>query len=129
MKVEKKETINDNGTCTMEKKITTTEEDGWINARKTFGRRTEPRQRYFKGKSFSYHYQTNDPKVTKPALFIISIVLIVLTGILIGLALLFHSMTLLFFGIVFIFFAVVFIISNVRSIRRIEKKIREGEHR
>ena len=55
MKVEKQNTINENGTYTAKKKITTTEEDGWIDTRETHGRRAVPGERYFKGKAVSYH--------------------------------------------------------------------------
>ena len=127
MKVEKRETINENGTYRTKKKITTTEEDGWINTRRTHGRRTEPRERYFKGNSVSYHYQTNDPKVTNPALFIMSIVMLIAALAMFVLAVLFHAMTILFFGVIFVIFGIVILVSNVRAIHRVEKEIQDRE--
>ncbi len=127
MNVEKQETINENGTYTTKKKITTTEEDGLINIRRIHGRRTESRERYFKGNAVSYHYQTNDPKVTKPALFIMSIVMLIAAAAMFVLAVLFHAMTILFFGVIFVIFGIVILISNVRAIHRVEKEIQDKE--
>lgn len=127
MKVEKQNTINENGTYTAKKKITTTEEDGWIDTRETHGRRAVPGERYFKGKAVSYHYQTNDPKITKPALIILSIVMFIAAVAMIAFAVLFHAATVLFFGIVFVFFGIVVLVSNLRAIHRIEKEIQDRE--
>lgn len=127
MKVEKQSTMNKNGTYTTKKKIATTEEDGWVNVRETHGKMADPNDRYFKGKAVSCHFQTNDPKVTKPALFIFCIVVFIAAIAMIAFAVLLHAATMMFFGIVFMVFGVVAFVSNMRSIHRIEKEIQDKE--
>lgn len=127
MKVEEKHTINKNGTYTTKRKVTTTKEDGWVNVRKTHGKISDPRDRYFKGKYVSYHYQTNDPKVTRPVLFIFSIVIFIVAIAMIAFAVLLQAATMIFFGIVFVVFGIVAFVSNMRSIHRIEKEIQDRD--
>lgn len=127
MKVEEKHTVNKNGSYTVKKKVTTTKEDGWVNVKKTHGKISDPRDRYFKGKYVSYHYQTNDPKVTKPVLLIASIVFAVAAIAMILFAILLQAATMMFFGIVFVVFGIAAFVSNMRSIHRIEKEIQDRD--
>jgi len=117
MEIKTEQKINGNQTYSKKTIIKTTKEDGWNDKDEIFGDKSEPRNRYFKGKSKSIQYETNNPKITRPFTIIVSIVGILISSILLVIGLIFKLAILLLFGIVFLITIICFLITSQKEIK------------
>lgn len=127
MEIKKENKINENGSYSRKTMIKTTKEDGWNDKDQILGDKSEPQNRYFKGKSKSIQYETNNPKITRPFTIIASIVGILISSILLVIGLIFKLSILLLFGIIFLITIISFLISSQKDINQIEKDIRKNK--
>ena len=126
MKIKKENKINENGSYSKTTIIKTRKEDGWNDKDEIFGDKSEQKNRYFKGKSKSIQYETNNPKITRPFTIIVSIVGILISIILLVVGLIFKLAILLSFGIVFLITIISFLISSQKDIKKIENDLNKN---
>ena len=127
MEIKKDRKTNENGSYSKTTIIKTTKEDGWNDRDEIFGDKSEQKNRYFKGKSKSIQYETNNPKITRPFTIIVSIVGILISIILLVVGLIFKLAILLSFGIVFLITIISFLITSQKEINEKEKNIRKNK--
>jgi len=126
VKIKKENKINENGSYSKTTIIKTRKEDGWNDKDEIFGDKSEQKNRYFKGKSKSIQYETNNPKITRPFTIIVSIVGILISIILLVVGLIFKLAILLSFGIVFLITIISFLISSQKDIKKIENDLNKN---
>jgi len=126
VKIKKENKINENGSYSKTTIIKTRKEDGWNDKDEIFGDKSEQKNRYFKGKSKSIQYETNNPKITRPFTIIVSIVGILISIILLVVGLIFKLAILLSFGIVFLITIISFLISSQKDIKKIKNDLNKN---
>ena len=115
MEIKQNEEYNENGSYTKKTIIKMEKEDGWQENDIMFATEHAPRKRYFKGKSVSYHYETNDPKITRPFTLIVSVIDILISSILLISGLILKEGFLLLFGIIFLITIIMFLINSQKN--------------
>lgn len=127
MEIKQNEEYNENGAYTKTTITKTKKEDGWQENDIMFVTEHVPHKRYFKGKSVSYNYETNDPRITRPVTIIVSVIGILISSIILILCLILKEGFLLFFGIMFLITIIMFLINSQKTINRIENDIKQDK--
>ena len=122
MEIKREETINENGSHTVKTVTKVSKEDGWVDADEVFKNNHEPKNKLFKGKAISFNFETDDPKVTRPFVRIISAVFIAISLILISIGLLSNDSGCLFIGIAILVVIIIFWVNGEKTINEIEEK-------
>lgn len=110
--------LNDNGSYTEIVEVTQTPEDGFVPVEETDPFADRQTNRFFKGYATETSYTTNDPRVTRPFVYGIC-ALLIMVGIIL---LVFHVWMI---GIPFIGITLVTFFSAIRDIRATEKELKE----
>ena len=122
MEIKSNEKVKENGAYEKTTIIKTTKKDGWNDADVVIADAGKPLRRLFKGNAKSFHYTTNNPKVTKPIVIIYSLCLIIIGILLLIISHVKHNNKLILGGIIILITAISFLISSLNDIRKIEKK-------
>ena len=109
-------------------RILVTNDDGWVDADEVFKNNHEPKNKLFKGKAVSFNFETDDPKVTRPFVRIISSVFIVISLILIIIGFLYNDSGSLAVGGAVLIVIVLFWINGEKTINKIEAKYYKNQN-
>ncbi len=112
--------INENGSFMKEETILTTPEDGFVSEkeRKPAAMSSETRGKYHQGHSKTKVYMTNDPRITRPFVFVIC-------GIFLAIGILTFVLHMWFFAAVCIGTAIFSFVKANKDIDAIAKKMKE----
>lgn len=116
------------GVYTVVEKIETTPEDGFVHKADINPSNPNNFGTYEMGYSKRIRYETNDPKVTKPALYIFTVGFLLIGIIVLILGFVFTNTYIIGWSILWIILTIVFFIQNIQSIKKIEDKIEEVEN-
>ena len=128
MEIKREEKINENGSHTVKTVTKVTNDDGWVDADEVFKNNHGPKNKLFKGKAISFNFETDDPKVTRPFVRIISSVFIVISLILIIIGFLHNDSGYLIFGGAILITMVWFWIGAEKTINEIEAKYYKNQN-
>jgi hypothetical protein len=128
MEIKREEKINENGSHTVKTVTKVTNDDGWVDADEVFKNNHEPKNKLFKGKAVSFNFETDDPKVTRPFVRIISSVFIVIGLILIIIGFLHNDSGSLAVGGAVLIVIVLFWINGEKTINEIEAKYYKNQN-
>ena len=128
MEIKREEKINENGSHTVKTVTKVTNDDGWVDADEVFKNNHEPKNKLFKGKAVSFNFETDDPKVTRPFVRIISSVFIVISLIAIIIGFLHNDGGSLAVGGAVLIVIVLFWINGEKTINEIEAKYYKNQN-